>query len=340
MDRFSFVAGSSAYDAPHMPAGTRVRYFPPAPALAPFLTAYNAYGAVDRTPRVDPFLPMMTMVTILVDAGPVSVRVRNHVYDDVPPVALYGAMTRPIVATTHGGVQIGIGISPLGWARLVRRSAEDFHNRLVPLGSLFGPGWGERVHAELIAAESDEAIPDILDRHFAPLLTCPHPQEALIARLAAIVAGPSTPDIATLAEEMGVTTITLRRFARRYFGMPPKQMVLRARFLRSFLRESGLDGGPPGRSIADSYFDESHYLRDAHTFLGTTPKRFLRQPLDFLRGSVASRIRALGAAAQVLHHVDPPALTDAKAAPVVPGPTDRWPPPAPELADPLPPPRS
>lgn len=313
MDRISFVAGSSPTDAPQMPPGTRVRYFAPAPALAPFLTAYNAYGAVDRAPRVDPFLPMMTMVTILVDAGPVSVRMRNVVYDDVPPVALYGAMTRPIVATTHGGIQIGVGISPLGWARMMRRSAEDFHNRLVPIGSLFGPGWGERLRGDLIAADADDDIPAILDRHFAPLLTTPHPQEALIARLAAIIAGPTTPDIATVAVELGVTTITLRRFARRYFGMPPKQMLLRARFLRSFLRESGLDGGPPGRSIADCYFDESHYLRDAQTFLGTTPKRFLRQPLDFLRGSVASRIRALGPAAQVLHHVDPPGVRAAGA---------------------------
>lgn len=292
-----------------MPPGTRVRYFAPAPQLAPFLTAYNAYGAVDTARRIDPFLPMQTMLTVLVDAGPVSVRVRNLMYDDVASVALYGSMTRPIVATTHGGIQIGAGISPLGWARLMRRSAEDFHNRIVPIGSLFGPGWGDRLRADLIAAESDDDIPVILDRHFAPLLTVPHPQEQLIAKLAKIIASSAMPDITTLAAELGVTTVTLRRLSRRYFGMPPKQMMLRARFLQSFLRESGLDGGPPGRSIADSYFDESHYLRDAQLFLGTTPKRFLKQPADFLRGSVSSRMRVLGAAAQVLHHVDPPAGT-------------------------------
>lgn len=307
MDKETFVAGSSPHDAPDMPPGTRVRYYAPASHLAPFLTAYNAYGAVDRSPRVDPFLPMMMMLTVLIDAGEVSVRVRNTVYSDVDPVALYGPMTRPIVATTHGGIQIGAGISPIGWARLSRRSAEDFHNRIVPVATLFGAGWGEGLRDELTAAQSDDAFPAILDRHFAPLLTRPHPQEAMIARLGAIIANGGSHDISSVAQALGITTVGLRRLARQFFGMSPKQMLLRARFLRSFLRQSGLDGGPPGRSIDPAYFDESHYLRDAQAFLGTTPRRFLKQPADFLRGSVASRIRALGAPAQVLHHVDPPA---------------------------------
>jgi hypothetical protein len=309
MDRETFVAGSSPQDAPDMPPGTRVRYYAPAADLAPFLTAYNAYGAVDRAPRVDPFLPMMMMLTVLIDAGEVSIRVRNTVYPDVEPVALYGPMTRPIVATTHGGIQVGVGISPVGWARMSRRSAEDFHNRIVPVATLFGAGWGERLQEELTAADSDDEFPAILDRRFAPLFGRPHPQEALIGRLGAIIASGDARDIGGVAQALGITTVGLRRIARQFFGMSPKQMLLRARFLRSFLRQSGLDGGPPGRSIDPAYFDESHYLRDAQSFLGTTPRRFLKQPADFLRGSVASRMRVLGAPAQVLHHVDPPGAT-------------------------------
>ena len=34
MDRHSFVAASSRYDATDMPAGTRVRYYQPAAALS------------------------------------------------------------------------------------------------------------------------------------------------------------------------------------------------------------------------------------------------------------------------------------------------------------------
>ena len=305
MDRHSFVAASSRYDAPGMPAGTRVRYYQPAAALAASITAYNAYGVVAETPRVDPFLPMMMMVTILIDAGPVSVTVRNRVFAPIADVTLYGAMSRPLVATTHGGVMIGAGISPVGWARLSTRSAVDFHNLALPLGDLFGPGWGEGVREELIAVTTDEDFPAILDRHLAPLLDTPHPLEPVIAGLGAMIAREDPVDIASVADRLGVTTVMLRTVAHRYFGFPPKQLLRRARFLRSFLRHSGLDGSDDSTAIAPQYFDSSHYLRDANSFLGTTPRRFLQQPADFLRGSVRSRALVLGAPAQVLHHVDP-----------------------------------
>lgn len=305
MDRHSFVAGSSPYDAPGMPPGTRVRYYPPAAALAPFITAYNAYGAVADTPRVDPFLPMMMMVNVLIDAGPVSVTVRNRLFDNVADVTLYGSMSRPLVATTNGGVMIGAGISPVGWARLSQRSAVEFHNQAVPVGDLFGAGWGERLREALVALEDDEQIPAVLDRHFAPLLTDPHPMEPVIAGLGAMVAADAAIDIVGASERLGVTPATLRTVAHRYFGLPPKQLLRRARFLRSFLRQSGLDGSADSTAIDPQYFDSSHYLRDANSFLGTTPRRFLQQPADFLRGSVLSRARTLGVAAQVLHHVDP-----------------------------------
>ncbi|MES2338919.1 MAG: hypothetical protein V4537_12555 [Pseudomonadota bacterium] len=305
MDRHSFVAASSPFDAPNMPAGTRVRYYQPAAALSASITAYNAYGAVDTAPRVDPFLPMMMMVNILIDSGPVSVVVRNRVYAPVPEVALYGSMSRPLVAHTQGGIMVGAGISPVGWARLSRRAAVDFHNRVVPLGSLFGPWWGERVRADLIAATDDAQIPAILDRHWAPLMATPHPLEPVIAGLGAIIASEDAPDIVGVAERLGVTTAMLRRVANQFFGIPPKQLLRRARFLRSFLRHSRLDGSSDASAIDPQYFDSSHYLRDANSFLGTTPRRFLQQPADFLRGSVRSRALVLGAPAQVLHHVDP-----------------------------------
>lgn len=306
MDRFAFVAATSPLDAPDMPAGTRVRYFAPAPALAPFATGYNCYGAVAEAPRADPFLPMMAMVNVLIDAGPVAVTIGRHRFDPVPQVALYGSMTRPIHAQTRGGLMIGAGISPLGWGRLAsRRSAADFHNRVVPVGAMFGTGWGERLAAALAGAGTDMEIPAILDRHLAPLFGTPHPQEALIAAFGAIVVEDGAPDIATAAERLGISTAALRRLSLRFFGLPPKPLLRRARFLRSFLRETGLDGAGRTGEIDKSYFDRSHYLRDANDFLGTTPRRFLSAPADFLRGSAVARLRTLGIPFQALQHVDP-----------------------------------
>lgn len=287
-----------------MPAGTRVRYLAPDPAIAAAITGYNCYGSATADERVDPFIPAQAMVTVLMDAAEVSVRIGNFVFTPLPQVALYGALSRPMIATTRGGIMIGVGISPIGWARLSRRTLSDLYNRIVPLGHAFGEGWGERLRRDLMATQSDEAIKDVLDGALAPLLQSPHPDEPRIAAFGALIASDGNVDIGTAAERLGMQTAQLRRLAMRYFGMRPKILLRRARFIRSFLRNSGLDGRGGG-AIDASYFDHSHYLRDASDFLGTTPRRFLNQPTAFLRGSAIARALVLGAPHQALHHVDP-----------------------------------
>jgi hypothetical protein len=304
LDRHSFVARTSPFDAPNMPPGTRVRYLAPDPTIADAITGYNCYGTADDVERVDPFMPAMAMVTVLVDAAEVSVRVGSSVISPLSQVALYGAMSRPFYGTTRGGVMIGIGISPIGWARLSKRPLSDLKNRIVPLGQAFGRDWGERLARDLAATDSDEAIKQVLDAALLPLLSRRHAAEPMIAAFGAMVAADGDIDIRSAAARLGIDTALLRRLAQRYFGLPPKLLLRRARFVRSFIRNSGLLGGTVG-AIDASYFDQSHYLRDALDFIGTTPRRFLAQPAVFMRGSLLARAKTLGAAHQSLHYVPP-----------------------------------
>lgn len=278
-----------------MPPGTRVRYFAPDPAIAEAVAGYNAYGCTSEAPRVDFFLPAMMLVTILIDAGPVTAEVGRHRSAPMPQVALHGTLTRPLPATTHGGIMFGIGLSAIGWARVGRRTAADLHNRVVPLGAMLGHGTPERLVAALEAARDDAEIKAALDSVLVPLLRNPHPAEPLIAAFARMVAGDGHPTITAAADALGISSAALRRLTLRYFGLPPKVL------LRSFLRQTGLDGAGRHGEIDPSYFDHAHYLRDARDFLGTTPRRFLEQPVSFLLGSVAARAATLGARAQVLH---------------------------------------
>lgn len=284
-----------------MPPGTRVRFFAPDPAIAEAVTGYNAYACTSDEARVDVFLPTMMLMTILIDAGPVTAEIGRHRFAPMPQVALHGTLTRPLRATTHGGIMIGVGLSAIGWARIGRRTAADLHNRVVPVGGLLGHATGERLVAGLNSAEDDVGIKTALDEVLLPLLRTPHPAEPLIAAFAQIVAGDGNPTITAAADQLGITSAALRRLALRYFGLAHKVLLRRARLLRSFLRQTGLDGAGRHGEIDPSYFDQAHYLRDAQAFLGTTPRRFLEQPTVFLLASVAARAAALGAPAQVLH---------------------------------------
>jgi hypothetical protein len=53
--------------------------------------------------------------------------------------------------------------------------------------------------------------------------------------------------------------------------------------------------------IDSSYYDSSHFLRDANTFLGTTPRRFMAQGTTFMIASLIARAAAIGPATQALH---------------------------------------
>ncbi|VVT19492.1 conserved hypothetical protein [Sphingomonas sp. EC-HK361] len=305
MDRNILIAGTAGDAAqPGMPAGTRVSYFQPAPDLRTAITGYNAYAALSDEPRVDRFLPAPAMLCVSVDAGPVTVEIGRHRFDPVATASLYGPTTRPMRITSRGGGMIGIGISPIGWARLTRRAATDIQNRVVPVTALLGERLADRLARDLAATKVVADIAPTLDAVLAPLLAKPYPEEPLIAALAAVIVADGDPDIGTVAAMLGVPTAKLRRTAMRYFGMTPKLLLRRARFLRSFLRDNGLDGTGRKGEIDRSYFDQSHYLRDAQTFLNTTPRRFLMEEHVFLMGSLHARAAALGAPTQALHAVE------------------------------------
>jgi methylphosphotriester-DNA--protein-cysteine methyltransferase len=77
-----------------------------------------------------------------------------------------------------------------------------------------------------------------------------------------------------LHDTLGISEARLRALALRHFGAPTKILLRRARFLRSLALVDYRAGHNSYTVIDPSYHDVSHFLRDAHYFLGTTPRRF------------------------------------------------------------------
>ena len=60
-------------------------------------------------------------------------------------------------------------------------------------------------------------------------------------------------------------------------------------------------GGEADYSLrSHSYFDVSHFLRDADEFLGTTPRRFMARQTPYLRYLLRARTAVFGAPTQAL----------------------------------------
>jgi AraC-like DNA-binding protein len=286
-----------------LPEGLSIRYDAPDASLAEAITGYHVYRARAAEERIDWFLPGTADIVVALDAPPIALSIRRRIYDPLPQMALIGPTSQAMRATTRGGTLIGIGLTALGWSRFFPRSASEYRDRVVPLAEAATPGFAALLLDALDATDRDGEVKPAIDRLLARHLAPPHADAPQIRRLMDLIVDDAVDGLPALAQALGLPPHALRRLSARHFGFPPKLLLLRARFLRSFVRMVLAGDVLDYALIEATYYDVSHFLRDARTFLGTTPKRFMAQPTTFLEGSLHARAATLGAAAQVLHTI-------------------------------------
>lgn len=279
-----------------LPANAALRYEVPDDALRPYLTDYHVMDSKEpaATHSIERVLPSWAAIRIILAENPITLKAGDTLYDPLPTASLYGTITRAMEMTTRGGVTIGIGISPLGWARLFDAPASQVRDRIVPLDTMMDPALVEELVSLLRDSDRGEEVKAILDTFFLRHLKPPHPDQADVSRVMALLKDKGTTDLDLAAQRHGITPSRLRRIANRHFGYPPKKLLMRARFMRSFLP---MIMGPRRSDftlIGDEYVDISHYLRDAKRFLGTTPSRFMARPTPYLDAVLRARALVIG----------------------------------------------
>jgi hypothetical protein len=292
-----------------LPEGTALRMERPDAALEPFFSDYHALDSVMPPGEVQAayMLPSWPAVRFILAPRPIVVSIGDAVYDPMPVAGLYGTSSRALLWTNGGGVTIGASVTPLGWARLFAQPASRFRDRVVPLDEVMPRALVaeavERLRASDMACDVKPILDSVLSRAIGP----PTRYDADIAAIVALLADPATVDLTSAAGRFAIEPVRLRRLSNRFFGFPPKTLLMRTRFLRSFLKMLMVQGGNDGpvdySLIDDSYFDVSHFLRDSDRFLGMTPRRFLALENDYLRAAVRARQLVFAAPLPVF---DPP----------------------------------
>lgn len=281
-----------------LPPHTACRYELPAAPLRQLISTYHLYDS-DRDHHHGSdhwLLPSWPSIRFILAPDRIALSIGPRTYDPMPVAALYGTASRAMRMTTHGGITVGLDLSPIGWARFFGDNADEFRDRIVPLDSVLPPIWVRTAIERLHAASGPAAIVAVLDDMFLALAGPPTRDEPEIAALLRIINDDRTHDMAQAAEQLGMTTAALRRLATRYFGFPPKTLLIRTRFMRSLVRML-LDGDRADyRFMAPTYFDASHFLRDARRFLDMTPRRFMMSGNDYLVACLRARRIVLEAA--------------------------------------------
>ena len=269
-----------------LPAGTALRYEQPALALRPFLTSY---AVLDSEPgytegRAQWMLPCWAQIWIVMTDAPVSVGIGNRHYDPLASAIVYGVTSRAMPVQSNGGVTIAIDVSPLGWARFFNADADMLRDRITPLHALMEPALVEELVDRLNASDQALDVKGIVDDIFTRNLPPPHPDEdRIMASWTRLFDGKE------MTGDDASTSVRLRRLSKRYFGFPPKMLVMRTRFLKSFLPMLANPDRSDNGSITNAYYDTSHFLRDAKRFLGMTPRQFLQLDTAYLRAALRAR---------------------------------------------------
>jgi AraC-like DNA-binding protein len=109
-----------------------------------------------------------------------------------------------------------------------------------------------------------------------------------------------TISVADFAKECGLGERTVERTVLRDFGMPPKQVLRRARALDMASHLRGVADQAEADELALRYYDQSHQIREFAELFGMSPGQFVKTPQPLMTLALESRqARRLEALARI-----------------------------------------
>ena len=194
----------------------------------------------------------------------------------------------------------GVGLLPLGWARLIDAEACDLANIVCdgadhPAFARFNVLSDALCNPEMDQAEQFAALIEALGR-----LMRPNRDEPKIVRVhEALVSGAFT-SVGDLADACGMSIRTLERVCARYFGFSPKLLMRRQRFMRSLTSWMLHQGARWTEAMDAEYHDQAQFTREFHAFMTMNPSEYAALDHQILTSFMEARARIWGSPAQTL----------------------------------------
>lgn len=279
------------------PVVPSIRFYLPVPALRDLVTSY--YLIDSAGPLTEWLHP---------EWGNIRFSLRGHwsMGSRAGPEAsprlssLFGPTDRTRSFATKSAFMMGVGLTPLGWLKIVRTDASKLANALTPLGDTLGMP-GDEIAAILAACPDDAARCAFFDDLLGRRSDHQHPDERLAMEAHRILLAGSAETIDDFASAMGLSDRTLNRLCLRVFGFGPKRLLRRQRFLRTLARIRDRLDQPLGAVLDPAYYDQAHFIREFRAYMGVTPTAYFNSPREVMRRVAEERMRVVGAPVQGLH---------------------------------------
>jgi AraC-like DNA-binding protein len=281
--------------APH------IRFYRPVERLRPYVSSYYVLDIQSDGAVEDLLHPEWANIRFIL-RGHWTARLAGAERSSADtPAMLFGPSSR---TTRISGVAptrtANVGLLPLGWAHLIGRRAHRSADRIASLHDVF-PEDTDRLLAALRDAADDDALRRLLDEFLLGLDARRPEPPALLVHAHAVLLDPAVRTAEEFAARLGVSGRHAARLSLDMFGFPPKILLRRQRFLRTFdMMRSRLDE-PWARLLDEAYYDQSHFVRDFHRFMGMSPTQYFALPRVLLDPAARLRGQAIGQTLQGLH---------------------------------------
>ena len=284
-------------------AAVALRFFLPPEKLRPFVTTLyhlEIFGTEDGP--VDDWLhPEWANIRIMpgrtTEAG-----IGGKPLEPMPRAVIAGPTSVATHFRARAGRSWGIGLMPLGWARMLDVPASEYADRHADIDAdpVFEPL--RRLCAHVSSGEPDLAAErEAMIGELELLLSTPAPREAELLKVEEALTDPRFHSVSELASALGMSTRTMERFCLRALGFSPQLLLRRQRFMRS-LAKFMLDPSLKWIDTLDShYHDQAHFVRDFKRFMTMSPSEYAKLPHPVLMAAAHARTAIAGEAMQVLH---------------------------------------
>ncbi|HVG49692.1 MAG TPA: helix-turn-helix domain-containing protein [Rubellimicrobium sp.] len=286
-------------------AGISFRYFLPAPALRGAITTYYILDVGGEGLIEELLFPEWANIRLLLDGEWSQTFRGGRTVTHAPPIALMsGVISGTVSVRGSPGRVVGAGFLPAGWAVFTPLPARDYVDDIVPLSALIGPS-ADALTRNVLSAADDAGIVAALDAWFLAHMASGEVADDLLVAAHEALLDPEVRTVAEWARRLDRSPRQLERLALAYFGLGPKTLLRRQRFLRSFAAIREHPPGLWGRMIDPGYVDHSQFVRDFHHFMGMAPRAYFARDFSFMRAAGKARAELLGEPLHALHAAAP-----------------------------------
>ncbi len=255
------------------------RTYRPSADLAPYIRRFYVFEAtLPEGAVIEDFLLAETAFVRCLIRGDWAAETSPGQWSTAGNVVFFGANSRPLRVRVKGGFAVtGFAIRPSGWHALFRDSHKSLSDKMLPLQQL----WGEiadTMFAGVANAADDDAKLVAMENALRERIALVHAPEIDIqmARFEAIARTDSTIRVEDAAKEIGLSMRQLERRCLATFGLSPKAVLRRSRFLDSAAAFRGFSNPNESELDALRYFDQSHMNREFKRYTGMTPRTFAK----------------------------------------------------------------